>query len=131
MFSLLCLSVVWSERLHLHLRGSSIRVVSPVYRRVIPGTQVADGTRFMRCVFPPNVVALPWTMPFKVGKDTKYYKCVHSHSLNKDRHTVRYDNSCTYKHIGFSDTGCLSPEHIHKECPYLVCNGCGVQGHVA
>jgi hypothetical protein len=23
MFSLLCLSVVWSERLHLHLRGSS------------------------------------------------------------------------------------------------------------
>jgi hypothetical protein len=27
-------------------------------------------------------------------------------------------------------SGCLSPEHIHKECPYLVCNGCGVQGHV-
>ena len=51
------------------LNETGIRVVSPVYRRVIPGTQVADGTRFMKCVFPPNVVALPWTMPFKVGKD--------------------------------------------------------------
>jgi hypothetical protein len=37
------------------LNEKGIRVVSPVYRRVIPGTQVADGTRFMRCVFPPNV----------------------------------------------------------------------------
>lgn len=93
------------------LNEKGIRVVSPVYRRVIPGTQVADGTRFMRCVFPPNVVALPWTMPFKVGKDTKYYKCVHNNQTKV----------CS---------GCLSPEHIHKECPYLVCNGCGVQGHV-
>jgi hypothetical protein len=50
------------------LNEKGIRVVSQVYRRVIPGTQVADGTRFMRCVFPPNVVALPWTIPFKVGK---------------------------------------------------------------
>jgi hypothetical protein len=39
------------------LNEKGIRVVSPVYRRVIPGTQVADGTRLMRCVFPPNVVA--------------------------------------------------------------------------
>lgn len=93
------------------LDEKGIRVVSPVYRRVIPGTQVADGTRFMKCVFPPNVVALPWTMPFKVGKETKYYKCVHNNQTKV----------CS---------GCLSPEHIHKECPYLVCNGCGVQGHV-
>lgn len=93
------------------LNEKGIKVVSPVYRRVIPGTQVADGTRFMKCVFPPNVVALPWTMPFKVGKDTKYYKCVHNNQTKV----------CS---------GCLSPEHIHRECPYLVCNGCGVQGHV-
>jgi hypothetical protein len=25
-------------------------------------------------------------------------------SESKDRYTVRYDNTCTYKHIGFSDS---------------------------
>jgi hypothetical protein len=43
-------------------------------------------------------------MPFKVGKDTKYYKCVHNNQTKV----------CS---------GCLSPEHIHKECPYPTAAG--------
>ncbi|CAC5397722.1 unnamed protein product [Mytilus coruscus] len=94
------------------LRDRGIKIVSPVFRRVVPGTQVADGTRFVKCVFPPHVIALPWSMPFKVGKTTKYYKCVHNNQTKV----------CSE---------CLSPEHVHKHCPYIICNGCGAEGHVA
>ncbi|CAG2235174.1 unnamed protein product [Mytilus edulis] len=94
------------------LRDRGIKIVSPVFRRVVPGTQVADGTRFVKCVFPPHIIALPWSMPFKVGKNTKYYKCVHNNQTKV----------CSE---------CYSPEHVHKNCPYIICGGCGEQGHVA
>ncbi|CAC5416069.1 unnamed protein product [Mytilus coruscus] len=47
-----------------------------------------------------------------VGKTTKYYKCVHNNQTKV----------CSE---------CLSPEHVHKHCPYIICNGCGAEGHVA
>lgn len=40
------------------LESKGVTVVSPVYRRTVPGTQVADGTRFMRCKFPPGITSL-------------------------------------------------------------------------
>ena len=42
------------------LQAKGIKIVSPVYRRAIPGTQVANGTRFLKFVFPPGFVALPY-----------------------------------------------------------------------
>ncbi|VDI72674.1 Hypothetical predicted protein [Mytilus galloprovincialis] len=70
------------------LRDRGIKIVSPVFRRVVPGTQVADGTRFVKCVFPPHIIALPWSMPFKVGKNTKYYKCVHNNQTKESEGLV-------------------------------------------
>jgi hypothetical protein len=46
--------------------------------KAIPGTQVADGTRFVKCVFPSGFVALPWTIGYKQGTTTKYYRVVHN-----------------------------------------------------
>ncbi|VDI05863.1 Hypothetical predicted protein [Mytilus galloprovincialis] len=75
------------------LRDRGIKIVSPVFRRVcVPGTQVADGTRFVKCVFPPHIIALPWSMPFK--------NAIHLNMFTKN-------------------------------CPYIICGGCGEQGHVA
>jgi len=78
--------------------------------RAIPGTQVADGTRFMKCKFPPRMVALPWIMPFKIGSEVKYFRVVHNNQTKV----------CSE---------CLSPEHMRKECPYIDSHGCGNVGH--
>ena len=92
------------------LVSKGIKIVSPIYRRAIPGTQVADGTRYMKCIFPPGFVALPWTMPFKVGSVTKYYRVVHNNQTKV----------CSL---------CLMPDHIQRDCPHYQCNGCGQQWH--
>ncbi|CAC5394512.1 unnamed protein product [Mytilus coruscus] len=54
--------------------------------------------------------ALPWTIPFKIGSDTKYFRLVHNNQMKV----------CSE---------CLSPEHMRKQCPYFVCHGCGEYGH--
>lgn len=92
------------------LRSKGVEVVSPVYRRAIPGTQVADGTRFMRCRFPPGLVALPWTIPFKIDSTVKYFRLVHNNQAKV----------CSE---------CMSPEHMRRDCPYFECHGCGERGH--
>ncbi|CAC5389859.1 unnamed protein product [Mytilus coruscus] len=71
-------SYVPDEDIRIKLAIKGVNVVSPIYRRTVPGTQVADGTRFMRCKFPPGLVALPWTIPFKIGSETKYFRLKHN-----------------------------------------------------
>ena len=103
-------SFIKDEEIIERLISKGIKIVSPVYRRAIPGTQVADGTRYMKCIFPPGFVALPWTMPFTVGSVTKYYRVVHNNQTKV----------CSL---------CLMPDHIQRDCPHYQCNGCGQQGH--
>lgn len=103
-------SYIPDEDIKIKLAVKGVNVVSPIYRRTVPGTQVADGTRFMRCRFPPNVVALPWTMPFKIGSEIKYFRVVHNNQAKV----------CSE---------CLSPDHMKKDCPYFECHGCGESGH--
>ena len=104
------LSYIKYEEIKEKIESKGVKVVSPVYRRAIPGTQVADGSRFMRCKFPPRMVALPWTMPFKIGSEVKYVRVVHNNQTKV----------CSE---------CLSPEHMRKECPYIDYHGCGNVGH--
>ncbi|CAC5382026.1 unnamed protein product [Mytilus coruscus] len=103
-------SFISDEDIRSKLVSKGVKIVSPIYRRAIPGTQVADGTRFMRCKFPQGMFALPWTIPFKIGSDTKYFRLVHNNQMKV----------CSE---------CLSPEHMRKQCPYFVCHGCGEYGH--
>ncbi|CAC5397691.1 unnamed protein product [Mytilus coruscus] len=103
-------SYICDDEITSKIESKGVKVVSPVYRRTVPGTQVADGTRFMRCKFPPGVVSLPWSMPFKFGTDTKYYRVVHNNQTKV----------CSE---------CSSPEHMRKDCPHFLCYGCGDTGH--
>lgn len=103
-------SYIEDEDIISKLQAKGIKLVSPVYRRAIPGTQVADGTRFVKCVFPPGFVALPWTIGFKQGSTTKYYRVVHNNQTKV----------CSL---------CMSAEHVQRQCPHFICNRCGEQGH--
>ncbi|VDI00938.1 Hypothetical predicted protein [Mytilus galloprovincialis] len=103
-------SFISDDDIRSKLVSKGVKIVSPIYRRAIPGTQVADGTRFMKCKFPQGMLALPWTIPFKIGSDTKYFRLVHNNQIKV----------CSE---------CLSPEHMRKQCPYFVCHGCGQYGH--
>ncbi|VDI83657.1 Hypothetical predicted protein [Mytilus galloprovincialis] len=103
-------SYVPDEDIRIKLAIKGVNVVSPIYRRTVPGTQVADGTRFMRCKFPPGLVALPWTIPFKIGSETKYFRLKHNNQTKV----------CSE---------CSSPDHMKNSCPHFECYGCGEVGH--
>ncbi|CAC5395161.1 unnamed protein product [Mytilus coruscus] len=103
-------SYVPDEDIRIKLAIKGVNVVSPIYRRTVPGTQVADGTRFMRCKFPPGLVALPWTIPFKIGSETKYFRLKHNNQTKV----------CSE---------CSSPDHMKNNCPHFECYGCGEVGH--
>lgn len=103
-------SYIEDEDIISKLQSKGIKLVSPIYRRAIPGTQVADGTRFVKCVFPPGFVALPWTMGFRQGSITKYYRVFHNNQTKV----------CNL---------CMSAEHVQRQCPHFICKRCGEQGH--
>lgn len=92
------------------LTSKGCTIESPVYRHVHPGTQVADGTRYVRVKFPPGLASLSWSMKFDTGNGEKYFKVVHNNQRSL----------CNY---------CESPFHKYRECPKLKCRGCGKQGH--
>lgn len=103
-------SYVEDEELLSRLRSKNIEIVSDVYRRVHPGTQVADGTRFVRVKFPPGLVSLAWSMSFETAAGKRYFKVVHNNQVKV----------CS---------NCESPEHVKRNCPHFSCHGCGMQGH--
>ena len=74
------------------LKERGIELQSEIFRRCHPGTSVADGTKYVRCRFPPSVTALPYTMKFKTHEGDKYFKVKHNNQV-----TVCYK--------------CLSAEH--------------------
>lgn len=85
-------------------------IMSQVYRHVHAGTQVADGTRYVRVKFPPGMVSLSWSMKFDTGHGEKYFKVVHNNQRSL----------CNI---------CQSPFHKYRQCPRLICRGCDEQGH--
>lgn len=101
---------VKDEELLKKLTDKDIQILSPVYRRAYPFTQIADGTRYVKVKFPPGLVSLAWSMGFETSAGKKYFKVVHDHQIKV----------CSE---------CQSPEHIFRNCPYFLCKGCGEQGH--
>lgn len=105
-------SYVEDEELLCKLRDKNIEILSRVFRRAYPSTQVADGTRYVRVKFPEGLVSLAWSMAFDTSEGRRYFKVVHDKQIKV----------CTE---------CQSPDHVFKNCPDFVCNGCGAQGHKA
>ena len=94
------------------LRQLDIELLTDIKRRYHKGTNVADGTRFVRVKFPPAVRSLPYSMGFTTAYGNEYFRVIH-------------DQQCSVC------SGCLSPDHAHRDCPDFKCFRCGLQGHVA
>lgn len=89
-----------------------VTAVSPIRRRVWPGTNVFDGTRFLKVRFNEDISSLPYSTKFLTENGARYYRVIHD----------RQAKVCRL---------CLSPDHILRECPDFLCNRCKRQGHYA
>lgn len=86
--------------------------LSLIKRRVYPGTNIEDGTRFVKVRFPREVVSLPYSTKMETAEGPQYFRVMHSHQVK----TCRL---------------CMSPDHVVKDCPDFRCYKCDGRGHFA
>lgn len=86
--------------------------ILPVKRRYYPGTNVADGTRFLKVRFPKEVVSLPYSARFDTVDGPQYCRVIHDRQVKICRL-------------------CMSPGHVLRDCPGFACRECLQQGHYA
>lgn len=89
-----------------------VEAVSAVRRRMWPGTEVADGTRYVKVRFTELVKSLPYSVRFDTASGPEYFRVIHDRQVRVCR-------------------GCLKPGHVLRECPDFLCHKCGGQGHYA
>lgn len=83
-----------------------------IKRRTYPGTEIADGTRYVKVRFPKEVVSLPYSSKFETAEGTQYFRIIHDRQVK----TCRL---------------CMDPGHVFKDCPDFICYQCKEQGHLA
>lgn len=98
--------------IHAKLSSWGVSAASPIKRRMWPGTNVADGTRFLKVKFNDHVQSLPYSTKFSTALGAEYFRVIHDKQMKVCRM-------------------CIQPGHIMRECPEFQCHKCGVQGHFA
>ncbi|XP_077960200.1 uncharacterized protein LOC144409427 [Gasterosteus aculeatus] len=86
--------------------------VSSIRRRVWPGTEIADGTRYMKVRFTETVKSLPYSAKFETAGGAEHFRVIHDRQIKVCRL-------------------CIQPGHIVRDCPDFTCFKCGQQGHYA
>lgn len=94
------------------LEGWGVLPISKIKRRFYPGTNIEDGTRFVKTRFPREVISLPYSTKFVTAEGPQYFRVMHSQQVK----TCRL---------------CMSPEHMVKDCPQFICYKCNERGHMA
>lgn len=94
------------------LEGWGVTPVSQIRRRLYTGTNIEDGTRFLKVQFPKEVVSLPYSTRIETEDGPQYYRVIHSRQVR----TCRL---------------CMSPDHLMKDCPDFKCFKCEETGHFA
>lgn len=89
-----------------------VRAISPITRRMWPGTRVVEGTRFVKVKFTDTVKSLPYSTRFDTEMGAQYFRVIHDRQVKVCRM-------------------CIQPGHIVRECPEFRCRNCGGQGHYA
>lgn len=97
---------ITDEQIHNRLKEWGVGAVSPIKRRMWPGTDVVDGTRFMKVKFTEEVKSLPYSTRFKTIEGVEHFRVLHD----------RQERVCRL---------CLKPGHIYRECPEFKCYRCG------
>ena len=89
-----------------------VSAVSPIKRRVWPGTDIVEGTRFVKVRFTQEVRSLPYSVKFETLMGTEHFRVIHDKQVKVCRL-------------------CIRPGHIIRDCPEFTCFKCGGQGHYA
>ncbi|KAL7374475.1 hypothetical protein ABVT39_001376 [Epinephelus coioides] len=89
-----------------------LNLVSPIKKRKWAGTDVLDGTRFLKVRFNDTVSSLPYSTKFHTLEGVEYFRVLHD---------------CQQKVCRL----CLQPGHILRECPKFYCFKCKKAGHYA
>lgn len=100
------------EKILAKLQEWGVRPLSPIKRRVWPGTDTVDGTRFLKVRFTEQVCSLPYSTKFETLRGTEYFRVIHDRQVRVCRL-------------------CIKPGHIIRECPELKCFKCNGGGHYA
>ena len=89
-----------------------VEPASNIRRRKWAGTEIFDGTRFLKVKFPESVSSLPYSTKFDTLEGSEYFRVLHDQQAKVCRL-------------------CLQPGHILRECPEFCCYRCKKQGHYA
>lgn len=89
-----------------------VRAISAIKRRKWPGTEIADGTRFLKVRFNEEVRSLPYSTKFETLRGTEYFRVIHDRQVRVCRL-------------------CIKPGHLFRECPEFKCFRCHKTGHYA
>lgn len=84
--------------------------MSPIRRRMWPGTNVADGTRLVRVRFDGTIKSLPYSTKFETAAGPQFFRVIHNYQTRVCRL-------------------CREEDHLLKECPKFRCFRCNEQGH--
>ena len=94
------------------LTSKGIEIKGDIKHRLIKGTDISDGTRYVRVKFPEHVKSLPYSVGFHTMDGYRYYRVIHSNQVK----------------VCFK---CGASDHELKSCPETKCFKCQGQGHMA
>ncbi|KAK0135241.1 Gag polyprotein [Merluccius polli] len=89
-----------------------VKPMSAIKRRMWPGTDIADGTRYLKVKFNEEVRSLPYSVKFETLRGAEYFRVIHDRQIRVCRL-------------------CIKPGHIFRECPEFKCFKCNKTGHYA
>lgn len=91
------------EVILVKLHEWGVKAVSPIKRRMWPGTDKADRTRFLK--FTETVKSLPYSTKFDTVEGTESFRVIHDRQVG----------ACQM---------CIQPGHILRDCPQFTCHKC-------
>lgn len=101
---------IQDEEILRKLSEWGVTAVSRIKRRMWPGTEIADGTRFLKVKFTDTVKSLPYSTKFETVGGVEHFRVIHDRQVKVCRL-------------------CIQPGHVVRDCPSFKCFRCGKQGH--